>query len=136
MIFVPVGTPTTDFYGADRKGSNLYGSADRSCGAVRHFGRSRCHPSLLALNAATGKLKWYFQTTHHDNWDYDLEAPPLLFNIRRNGKQTPAVAQITKQGLLFILDRITGKPIYGVEERPVALDNPFPGGGDEPYIHN
>jgi quinoprotein glucose dehydrogenase len=115
MIFVPVGTPTTDFYGADRKGSNLYGS------------------SLLALDAATGKLKWYFQTTHHDNWDYDLEAPPLLFNVRRNGKQTPAVAEITKQGLLFILDRMTGKPIYGVEERPVALDNPFPGGGDEPW---
>jgi glucose dehydrogenase len=114
-LFVPVGTPTTDFYGADRKGSNLYGS------------------SLLALDAATGKLKWYYQTTHHDNWDYDLEAPPLLLNIKQNGKQIPAVAQITKQGLLFILNRTTGKPIFGVEERPVASDNPFPGGGDEPW---
>ena len=114
-VFVPVGTPTTDFYGADRKGSNLYGS------------------SLLALDAATGKLKWYFQTTHHDNWDYDLEAPPVLIEVKRNGKKIPAVAQSSKQGLLFIFDRATGKPIFDVEERPVASDNPFPGGGDETW---
>jgi glucose dehydrogenase len=111
MAFLPVGTPTTDFYGADRKGSNLYGS------------------SLVALEAATGKLKWFFQTTHHDNWDYDLEAAPLLFDLK--GK--PAIAQFTKQGLLFIFDRLTGKPVFGVEERAVLQDNPVPGGGDEPW---
>ncbi|MBZ5623181.1 MAG: pyrroloquinoline quinone-dependent dehydrogenase [Acidobacteriia bacterium] len=115
LLFVPLGTPTTDFYGADRKGSNLYGS------------------SLVALEAATGKLEWFYQTTHHDNWDYDLESPPLLLNVRRNGKPIPAVAVMTKQSLLFILDRTTGKPVYDVEERPVISDNLFPGGGDEPW---
>jgi glucose dehydrogenase len=112
MIFVPIGTPTTDFYGADRKGSNLYGS------------------TLVALDAASGRMKWYFQTTHHDNWDYDLQALPALIDVKRNGRKIPAVAQSTKQGLLFILDRMTGKPIFGVEERPVALDNTPE--GDEP----
>ena len=113
MIFVPFGTPTTDFDGSDRKGSNLYGS------------------SLVALEAATGKVKWYFQTTHHDNWDYDLQAPPALIEVKRNGKKIPAVAQSTKQGLLFIFDRLTGKPIFDVEERPVISDNTVP--GDEPW---
>jgi glucose dehydrogenase len=109
IAYVPTGTPATDFYGGDRLGSNLYGS------------------SLLALEAATGKLKWYFQTTHHDNWDYDLSAPPTLIDVRRNGKTIPAVAQYTKQGLLFIFDRVTGVPIFGVEERSVKADNPVPG---------
>lgn len=109
LLFVPLGAPTTDFWGGDRKGSNLYGS------------------SLVALDANTGNLKWYFQTTHHDNWDYDLSAPPALIEVRRNGKTIPAVAQSTKQALLFIFDRVTGKPIYDVEERPVLSDNPIPG---------
>jgi quinoprotein glucose dehydrogenase len=99
MVFLPIGEPTTDFYGGDRKGANLYSS------------------SLVALDAATGKMKWYFQTTHHDIFDYDLSAPPALIEITRNGKKIPAVAQTTKQGLLFLFDRLTGKPIYGVEER-------------------
>jgi len=115
LLYVPLGTPNADFFGADRKGSNLYGS------------------SLVALDAATGKLKWFYQTTHHDNWDYDLEAPPLLLNIHSRGRQVPAVAQITKQGLLFLFDRLTGKPIHEVEERTVVSDNPFPDGGDEPW---
>ena len=115
VAYVPVGTPTTDFYGADRKGSNLYGS------------------SLVALDAETGKLRWFYQTTHHDNWDYDLEAPPALIDVRRGNRNIPAVAVSTKQGLLFILDRVTGKPIYDVEERRVTIDNEFPGGGDEPW---
>jgi quinoprotein glucose dehydrogenase len=109
MAFVPLGTPNTDFYGGDRLGSNLYGS------------------SLVALDANTGALKWYFQTTHHDNWDYDLSAPPSLIEVRQNGRTIPAVAIYTKQGLLFMFDRVTGKPIYDVEERPVASDNPLPG---------
>ncbi len=113
IVFLPVGTPTPDFYGGDRKGQNLYGS------------------SLVAVNADTGQLKWYFQTTHHDNWDYDDTAAPVMITVKRNGKEIPAVAQSTKQGLLFILDRFTGKPIYPVEERPVVLDNIPP--GDEPW---
>jgi glucose dehydrogenase len=113
MVFLPVGTPTTDFYGGDRLGSNLYGS------------------SVVALDAATGKVKWFFQTTHHDNWDYDPTAAPALITLKRNGKTIPAVAQITKEGLLFILNRDTGKPIFGVEERPVVSDNTIP--GDEPW---
>lgn len=109
IAYVPTGTPSTDFYGGDRLGSNLYGS------------------SLLALDAESGKLKWYFQTTHHDNWDYDLQSPPALINVKRNGKTIPAVAQYSKQGLLFFFNRVTGEPIYGVEERPVLSDNPLPG---------
>jgi glucose dehydrogenase len=109
MLFVPLGTPTPDFYGGSRKGSNLYGS------------------SLVALDAVTGQLKWYFQTTHHDNWDYDLTSAPALIEVTRNGKKIPAVAQWTKQGLLFFFNRLTGEPIYKVEERAVASDNPVPG---------
>jgi glucose dehydrogenase len=105
MVFLPIGEPTTDFYGGDRKGANLYGS------------------SLVALDAETGKIKWYFQTTHHDIFDYDLTAAPALIEIYRGGKKIPVVAQATKQGLLFLLDRVTGKPIYGVEERPVPVSD-------------
>ena len=67
----------------------------------------------------TGKLKWYQQLVHHDLWDYDLAAPPVLFDIRRNGQTLPAVAQITKMGLAFLFDRRTGEPVFGMEERPV-----------------
>ena len=109
IAYVPLGAPATDFYGADRLGSNLYGS------------------SLVALDALTGKLKWYYQTTHHDNWDYDLTSPPALIDVKRGGQTIPAVAQFTKQGLLFIFNRVTGQPIFGVEERPVVSDNPLPG---------
>jgi quinoprotein glucose dehydrogenase len=113
-IFVPVGTPNTDFYGGNRSGSNLYGS------------------TLLALDGNTGKLKWYFQTTHHDNWDYDETAAPILFNVKQHGKTIPAVAQLTKQALVFILNRDTGKPIFGVKEVPVANDNASPGDSNWP----
>jgi quinoprotein glucose dehydrogenase len=113
-VYLPIGCPTQDYYGADRKGANLYST------------------SLVALEAATGKLKWHFQVTHHDIWDYDLNAPPALIDITVNGAKIPAVAQMTKQGLLFVLDRTTGKPVYGVEERPVpqegfvAAEHPWP----------
>ncbi len=102
LVFVPLGAPTTDFYGADRHGDGLYGN------------------SLVALDAATGKVKWFRQLVHHDLWDYDLAAPPALFEITRGGKKIPAVAQITKMGMLFVFDRTTGEPVYGMEERPVA----------------
>jgi quinoprotein glucose dehydrogenase len=101
LIFVPTGSPSPDYYGGERKGSNLFAN------------------SLIALHADTGKMAWAFQTVHHDLWDYDVASPPVLFDVRRNGKTIPAVAVGSKTGNLFILNRETGKPIFGVEERPV-----------------
>ena len=119
IVYVPLGSPTSDFYGKDRVGDGLYGN------------------SLVALDARTGAVKWYRQLVHHDLWDYDLAAPPALFDIRRGGRVIPAVAQITKMGLLFVFDRVTGVPVYGIEERPVpqtvvpgevtSKTQPFPG---------
>jgi glucose dehydrogenase len=118
LVFVPLGSPTADFYGADRHGNNLYGN------------------SLVALDAATGKLKWYQQLVHHDLWDYDPAAPPTLVEARRGGQAIPAVAQTTKMGLLFMFNRVTGEPLFGMEELPVpqtvvpgeftAKTQPFP----------
>jgi len=101
MIFLPLGSPSYDFYGVDRKGQGLFGN------------------SLVALDASTGKLLWYYQTVHHDIWDYDLASPPNLVTIHRAGREIPAVAQVTKMGFVFVLDRLTGKPLFSVEERPV-----------------
>jgi glucose dehydrogenase len=100
-LFMPLGSPSDDRYGGDRPGANLFGN------------------SLVAVDAATGKLKWYFQTVHHDLWDYDLPPQPTLVDVVHNGKKIPALIQSGKTGLIFILDRRDGKPIYGVEERPV-----------------
>jgi glucose dehydrogenase len=118
IVYAPLGAPTSDFYGADRTGDGLYGN------------------SLVALDARTGKKIWHQQLVHHDVWDYDLAAPPALFDIHRGGRVIPAVAQITKMGLLFVFDRVTGEPVYGMEERPVpqtaipgeatAKTQPFP----------
>jgi quinoprotein glucose dehydrogenase len=102
MVFAGTGSATYDFYGADRKGDNLYAN------------------SILALDARTGELRWHFQTVHHDVWDYDLATPPNLVTVRREGREIPAVAQVTKTGFVFVLDRLTGKPLFPVEERPVA----------------
>jgi glucose dehydrogenase len=101
LVFAPTGSPTSDFYGADRKGKNLYGNC------------------LIALDAATGKLKWFQQLVHHDIWDWDLPAAPTLIDVTRNGRTIPAVAQITKMSTLFIFDRVTGEALFGMEERPV-----------------
>ena len=87
MVFLPLGSPSYDFYGADRKGQGLFGN------------------SLVALDANTGKLIWYYQMVHHDIWDYDVCSPPNLMTVRRDGKDIPAVAQVTKMGFVFILDR-------------------------------
>jgi quinate dehydrogenase (quinone) len=105
FVFLPIGSPSYDFYGADRKGQNLFGN------------------SLVALVASTGKLVWYYQMVHHDIWDYDLPAQPVLITVNRNGAPTPAVAQVTKMGFVFILDRLTGEPLFPVEERPVMKSN-------------
>jgi glucose dehydrogenase len=100
-LLMPIGSPSDDRYGGDRPGNNLYGN------------------SLVAVNALTGKLKWYIQTVHHDLWDYDLPPQPTLVDVVRNGRRIPALIQTTKTGLVFVLDRRNGKPIFGVEERPV-----------------
>lgn len=105
MVFLALGSPSYDFYGADRKGANLFGNC------------------VLALDAATGAYKWHFQTVHHDLWDYDLPAPPNLVTINKNGKNVDAVAQITKQGFVFVLNRDSGIPIFPVEERKVPRSN-------------
>jgi quinoprotein glucose dehydrogenase len=101
ILYMPFGAPNNDRVGIDRAGNNLFGS------------------SLVAVNADTGKLLWYFQVVHHDIWDLDVETPPTLFEVKHDGKTIPAVATVNKNGLMFILNRVTGKPIYGVEERPV-----------------
>jgi len=104
-VFAPLTSPSYDFYGGDRKGANLFGD------------------SVVALDCATGKHKWHFQTIRHDIWDYDLPAQPLLAEVRREGKSVPAVAQVTKTGFVFLLDRRTGAPLFPVEERPVPRSN-------------
>ena len=109
IVYMPLGEPTSDYWGGDRKGANLYGS------------------TLVAADALTGKVKWYFQAVHHDVWDYDLSAPPVLIDVVQKGKKIPAVAQMSKMGLLFILNRETGKPIFGVEERPIPTDDVIEG---------
>ncbi|MDB5156144.1 MAG: PQQ-binding-like beta-propeller repeat protein [Mucilaginibacter sp.] len=102
ILYAPTGSASFDFYGGKRLGSGLFAN------------------NLLALDAATGKLKWHYQVIHHDMWDKDLPAAPALVTIKRKGKVIDAVAQPTKHGFLFILDRVTGKPLYPVHEKPVA----------------
>ena len=109
ILYMPIGEPTTDYWGGDRPGANLYGT------------------SLVAVDASTGKLKWYFQGVHHDTWDYDFSAPPVLFDVNKDGSKIPAVAELTKNGLLFILNRVTGEPIFGVEKRKVPVADALPG---------
>ena len=101
LIFVPLTSPAYDYYGGDRKGANLF---------------SDC---IVALDCETGKRKWHFQTIHHDVWDWDLPAQPSLVTVLRNGKKVPAVAQVTKTGFVFLLHRLTGEPLFEVEERAV-----------------
>ena len=105
LIFLPTGSASPDYYGGERPGNNLY--AD----------------SLVALHADTGKMAWHFQTVHHDLWDYDIAPQPTLFTIRREGKEMPAIAVGSKTGNLFLLNRETGEPIFGVEERPAPASD-------------
>ncbi|MEN1784661.1 MAG: pyrroloquinoline quinone-dependent dehydrogenase [Bacteroidota bacterium] len=101
ILYVPTGSAAPDFYGGLRKGPNLYANC------------------LLALEANTGELLWHFQLTHHDVWDRDPPAPPNLITLKKDGKDIPAVLQTTKQGLVFAFNRLTGVPIYDIEERSV-----------------
>ncbi len=101
IVFVPTGSPTYDYYGADRIGANLFGS------------------SIVALDARTGKRLWHFQMVHHDLWDFDNNAAPQLTTIRHNGRNRDVVAVAGKTGWLYVFDRVTGEPMWPIEERPV-----------------
>ncbi len=82
---------------------------------------------VLALDAATGRRLWHFQTVHHDVWDMDLSSPPVCITVEREGKKIDAVAQTTKTGLVFVFERKTGKPLFPIEERRVLTNTPIPG---------
>ncbi|UJH66099.1 PQQ-binding-like beta-propeller repeat protein [Allomuricauda sp. SCSIO 65647] len=105
IVYLPTGSAAFDWYGGDRHGENLFANC------------------LLALDAETGKRLWHFQFVHHDIWDRDLPAPPNLFEMERNGKKIPAVAQVTKSGHIFVFDRVTGDPLFPIEEKeyPASL---------------
>jgi quinoprotein glucose dehydrogenase len=105
LVFVPTGSAAPDYYGALRLGDNRYAN------------------SIVALRASTGKVVWAFQTVHHDLWDYDNASPPALVTVTRDGRQVPAVVQATKTGMLFVLHRETGQPIFPVEERSVPASD-------------
>lgn len=101
IVYFPLGSPTYDFYGADRNGADLF---------------SDC---ILALDARTGKYLWHYQTTHHDLWDYDLEAGPKLLTVNHDGQKVDIVAEAGKNGYLYVLNRVTGKPLWPIVEQPV-----------------
>jgi quinoprotein glucose dehydrogenase len=101
IVYIPTASPKYNFYGADRKGANLFGDC------------------LLALDARTGKRLWHFQMVHHDIWDYDNPTAPQLLTVRHNGKRMDAVAQVGKEGFVWVFDRVTGEPLWPIEERPV-----------------
>lgn len=118
VVYLPVTAPSSHFYGGLRPGDNLFGT------------------SVVALDARTGKRKWHFQTVHHDIWDYDLPAAPVVADVVVNGKPVQAVAQVSKVGFLYVFDRVSGEPLWPIEERPVpestldgehaAATQPFP----------
>jgi quinoprotein glucose dehydrogenase len=118
LVYLPITPPTVDHYGGYRLGNNAFSD------------------SLVCLDAATGRRVWHFQMAHHDLWDYDPPAPPVLLDITVNGKKIPAVAQVTKEAFVFVFDRVTGKPVWPIKERRVpksdtpgeqsARTQPFP----------
>ena len=112
-VYLPVSTPTNDYYGGHRPGDNLFAE------------------SLVCLNAATGERVWHFQIAHHGMWDYDLPAAPNLVDINVGGREIKAVAQVTKQGFCFVFDRQTGEPIWPIEEKPVPQSD-IPGEKSSP----
>jgi quinoprotein glucose dehydrogenase len=109
LLFAPTSTPSGDFWGGRRPGNNLFAE------------------SLVCLDANTGKMKWYFQGVHHGVWDYDFTSAPTLLTINVDGKRIDAVAQSGKQGFTYVFDRVTGQPVWPIEERPVPTDTDVPG---------
>lgn len=109
IVYAPTGSASFDFYGGKRKGQGLFADC------------------LLALDAATGERIWHFQEIHHDIWDKDLPTPPALVTVMHNGQSVDAVAQPTKTGFVFLLDRETGNSLFPIEERPVPVNSPLPG---------
>jgi quinoprotein glucose dehydrogenase len=105
LVFLPTSSPAPDYFGGLRLGENRYAN------------------SIVALRASTGHVVWHFQTVHHDLWDYDNAAPPALTTVTQNGVRIPAVIQTTKSGMMFVLDRMTGKPLFPVEERAVPASS-------------
>jgi glucose dehydrogenase len=101
IVYIPVGSPATNYYGGDRPGNNAYGN------------------SIVAVDAQTGKYLWHFQTVHHDIWDTDMPTAGALFDFVQNGKRVPAIAHVGKSSYVYVLDRVTGKPLIPVEEKPV-----------------
>ncbi len=108
-VYLPTGTPTGDYYGGHRIGDNLFAE------------------SIVALDILTGQRMWHFQAVHHGVWDYDFPAAPNLADIRVGGVEVPALAQVSKQGFTYVFDRITGEPVWPIEERPVATDSDMEG---------
>jgi glucose dehydrogenase len=105
IVYMPVGGPAANYYGGDRPGDNLFSN------------------TLVAVDAYTGKMKWYFQTVHHELWDFDLPPEPALLDITHDGKKVPVVVQTSKTAYMFILNRVTGKSVFGVKETPVPKGN-------------
>ena len=105
LLYLPVSTPSNDYYGGNRPGANLF--AD----------------SLVCLDARTGTRRWHHQLVHHGLWDYDMSSPPSLVTITRHGRRVEAVVQLTKQGYVFVFDRVSGEPLYPIEERPVPASD-------------
>ncbi len=105
VVYMPVSGPAANYWGGDRPGINLFGN------------------SIVAVDAETGTYKWHFQTVHHDIWDSDIPSAPGLVDIVRDGRRIPALTTVGKTGYMFILDRVTGKPVFGVDERPVPKGN-------------
>ena len=108
IAYLPIAAPAFDRWGGDRKGDNLFGN------------------SIVAVDAKTGKYLWHFQVVHHDIWDVDLPAATLM-DVKKGGRTIPAIAVMSKMAILFILDRVTGKPIFDVKEVPVPTDTDIPG---------
>jgi quinoprotein glucose dehydrogenase len=109
LLYLPTSTPGSDYYGALRPGANLFAE------------------SLVCLDANTGQRKWHFQAVHHGLWDYDFVSPPNLMTITVNGRRIEAVAEVSKQGFTYVFDRVTGQPVWPIEERPVNTESDVPG---------
>jgi glucose dehydrogenase len=113
LLYLPTSTPSSDYYGGDRPGANLFAE------------------SLVCLDATTGKIRWYFQMVHHGLWDYDNPTAPNLVTITVGGRRVDAVAQVTKQGFTYVFDRVKGEPVWPIMERPVDTATDVP--GEKPY---